>query len=280
MLEKENIPLIVYNFLILKLKQRLTDLTLISLKNGQSNSLNFKKYLDKCRSIVGKHSTKNISKFFGDNAILSTTIKLSSRNSFIFSSTFKDTKDLRLSRNYTRFNEIKDVSTKSVPINKKNFPVNIFLLTSKKLENRPTKKYEVFLGKYVRSYLVNDAQDPINTRMPLSRKDSAVFGTVHNHLLNKDNVRCINNISRVNYQTKSESRNSICHVKLPISFSKSRSRPNLLSEDTFTKSKINETYSKVKIEVSKFNVKSYNIRSKKKKSEMLKSFNKDDFYYI
>ncbi len=279
-MEKENIPLIVYNFLLLKLKERLTDLAIISLKNGQSNSYNFNKYLNKCKSHVGKHSIKNMSKFFVDNGILSTTIKLSSRNSFIFSSTFKDTKDLRLSRNYTRLNEIKDTPTKSVPINKKNFPVNIFLLTSKKIENRPNEKYEVFLGKYVRSYLVNDAQDPINKRIPLSRKESAVFGTVHNHLLNKENVRSINNISRVNYQTKSESRNTSSHVKLPISINKSRSRPNLLSENTFTKTKINDTYSQVKIEVSKFNVKSYKIRIKKKKGEMLKSFNKDDFYYI
>lgn len=270
------------------------------MKNGDSNSYNFSKYLNQCKNLVEKHSTKNINQLFGDNGLLystiksskninqllgdngflSTTIKLSSKNSFAFPSTVKDTNDVRLSRNYTRFKEIKDSPTKYVPINKKNFPINIFLLTSKKLENRPTKKFEVFLGKYVRSYLVNDAQDPLNKRIRLSRKDTAIFGTVHNHLLNKENVRSINNLSRVNYQTKSESRNTSLHVKLPNSLSKSSLRPNILSEDTFVKTKSIDSFPRIKLKVSKFNEKNFIIRSNNKKGDMLKSFNKDDFYYI
>lgn len=279
--EKDNVPLIVYNFLLVKLKERISDITFISLKNGKSFSHNFIKYIHQCKSFVNKFSTINIGNSIGENGILSTTIKLSNINSFIFSSSFKDSKELNFNRNFSRFKEIKDTSIKSVPINKKNFPVNIFLHTSNKLDNRPTEKYEVFLGKYVRSYLVNDAQDPINKRIPLSRKDSKIYGTIHNHVLNKDNIRTINNISRTKYETKSESRNTNS-LKLPISLTKSRSRPNLLFNDSIFKTKTIETVkiSPFKIEVSKFNQKSFNIQRTKKKGEILKCFKKEDFYYF
>ena len=169
----------------------------------------------------------------------------------------------------------RDTFVKNRSANKKDFPINIFLLSSKQLENRPAEKYEVFLGKYVRSYLVKDIHDPNNKILPMTRSESPIKGNIYNHLINKTNMRMINNLSRNIGSVKLEGKNSLS----PLTFKETHASiksPKLSIDSNLIKTK---TFDKELAMADTILRKSNKAVLRKKTRSVFSYFTKNDFYY-
>jgi hypothetical protein len=281
--EKHGLPLIIDTYFFYKLKERVTDMTFLSKIKGKSFSNYLAKYIKHCKRIIFKNSSSHNMAIFSAENNLTSSVKMTRSASLKFNQSIRKTEDNRI---FSNANERWDSQVKSQSVNKTEFPINIFLLTSKHLENRPCDKFEVFSGKYVKSFLIKDSQDPNNKSLPMTRNNSAITGTIHNHLIDKENVKTINTLSRSITQLKEDVRNSLSPSKLPILLSKSRSRVGSLNELYCNKSKLTLSMSKpttsnspVKIVLKRSSTKGIFFKKVKIISPAISCFKKEDFYY-